>query len=96
VDADMTRRIDGWTDQSGGLPLDDAERIVALADGTVTAARYQYGRWRFADDWELSGEVLYWRDLPPHPDAKPEPQPDPADHWEERMLQERWLKARDK
>ena len=85
----MTRRLDGWTDQSGGPPPDDAELIVALADGTVTAARYLYGRWRFLDDWYVSVDVRYWRDLPPHPDAKPGPTPSTD-------LAERWLKARDK
>ena len=86
-----------WNDVAGGLPDDDAVVLIALSNGEVWTAWYQSGDtdtgiaagWRDLDGDSFNpATVLYWLPLPPHPDAKEEPEEDHRAHWEEQTLKD--------
>jgi len=62
-----------WNDLAGGLPDDAITVLAALDDGEVWPCYVSEGEWRYVTDEPIqSATVIYWMDLPPHPDAKEE------------------------
>lgn len=62
-----------WSDRYADPPDTDRDILLALDDGNVWAGWYDGEQWVTDDGVVLDDHrVVYWADLPPHPDAKPE------------------------